>query len=260
MTKNLLRDLKNLGIVLLLPALFYLFFFLLNPTRFGNVESMFLLLQQSIVPTITSMGLFYIIVMGLFDFSIGSILVMSAMVGLKLSTNYGYVGLILGCLITAVLLEATNGALFSFLKIPSLIITVGMLLIYEPVASFLTPIELWMPAEVDAFGRFPMNMILGIFILLIAYFIYNRTRFGIYAQAIGQSEIISQHMGVSPARIKFLGFVMCGFFVGFGALALCSFMGGMVPQIGMASMSRVFTPMIGCFIGITLKKYCNVML
>ena len=53
---------------------------------------------------------------------------------------------------------------------------------------------------------------------------------------------------------------MCGFFVGFGALALCSFNGGMVPQIGMGSMARVFTPMIGCFIGITLKKYCNVLL
>ena len=135
MTRNLLRDLKNLGIVLLLPAIFYSFFFLLNPTRFGNFESLFLLLQQSFVPAITSMGLFYIIVMGLFDFSIGSILVMSSMVGLKLSINYGYAGLILGCLITALLLEATNGVLFSFLKIPSLIITVGMLLTMPPTRS-----------------------------------------------------------------------------------------------------------------------------
>jgi ribose transport system permease protein len=66
-------------------------------------------------------------------------------------------------------------------------------------------------------------------------------------------------MGVNPAKIKFYGFLMCGFFVGFGAVSLCSFNGGMVAQIGMNSMMRVFTPMIGCFIGITLKKYCNVM-
>jgi ribose transport system permease protein len=123
-----------------------------------------------------------------------------------------------------------------------------------------TPSDLWIPAGVGGFGRFPANVILGLLVLLIAYFIMSRTRFGTYVQAIGQSEIISQHMGISPARIKFLGFVMCGFFVGLGALSLCSFNGGMVPQIGMASMARVFTPMIGCFIGITLKKYCNVML
>jgi ribose transport system permease protein len=136
MTKNWLIDLKNLGVVLLIPAGFYLFFFLLNPTRFGNAESMFLIFQQSLVPTITSLGLLYIIVMGLFDFSIGSILVLAALVGLKYSFLYGYMGLILGCLITAILLEAFNGVLFSFLKIPSLIITVGTLLIYEPIGSF----------------------------------------------------------------------------------------------------------------------------
>jgi ribose transport system permease protein len=133
-------------------------------------------------------------------------------------------------------------------------------MIFEPLASFVTESDLWIPAGVDGFGRFPANVILGVAVLLIAYFIMSRTRFGTYVQAIGQSELISKHMGISPTRIKFLGFTMCGFFVGLGALSLTSFNGGMVPQIGMASMARVFTPMIGCFIGITLKKYCNVML
>jgi hypothetical protein len=53
---------------------------------------------------------------------------------------------------------------------------------------------------------------------------------------------------------------MCGLSVGLGALALCSFNGGMVPQNGMASIAGVFTPMIGCFVAITLKRYCNVLL
>jgi ribose transport system permease protein len=236
-----------------------LIFYILQPERFGSLESIFLLIQQSFVPTITSMGLLYIIIMGLFDFSIGSILVMSSLVGLSLVQNFGYAGLIIGCLFTAVFLEFINALLYSLLKIPSLIITVGTLMIFESLGSFVSNTDLWMPVDMGAFGRFPANVILGLFVMLLAYIIIDRTRFGIYVQAIGQSETISKSMGVNPAKIKFLGFLICGLFVGLGSVSLCSFNGGMVAQIDMNSMTRVFTPMIGCFIGITLKKYCNVV-
>jgi len=259
MTKKFNQKLKNAMIMTAIPLLMYLVFFVLQPERFGSLGSIFLLIQQSLVPTITSMGLLYIIVMGLFDFSIGAILVMSSLVGLTFVQNFGYAGLILGCLITAVFLEFVNALLYTVLKIPSLIITVGTLMIFEAAGSFVAPEDLWMPEAFGAFGRFPANIILGVIVLVIAYFIMNRTRFGTYVQAIGQSETIAKSMGVNPAKIKFYGFLMCGFFVGLGSVSLCSFNGGMVAQIGMNSMMRVFTPMIGCFIGITLKKYCNVM-
>lgn len=260
MVKKNYLEWKNFLIVALIPVSAYLLFFILQPQRFGSLGSILLLVQQSFVPMITSMGLLYIIVMGLFDFSIGSILVLASLVGLKLAPDYGYIGLFFGCVITAVLLELINATLFSFLKIPSLIVTVGTMMIFEPLGSFIAPTDLWIPDEYGGFGRFPANIILGVFVLLLNYFIMNRTRFGIYVQAIGQSEIISQSMGINPAKVKFYGFLICGLFIGFGAISLCSFNGGMIAQIGMSSMARVFTPMIGCFIGITLKKYCNVMI
>ncbi len=251
---------KNIGIVLSIPLSVYLVFLILQPERFGSIESMFLLVQQSIVPTITSMGLLYIIIMGLFDFSIGSIIVASALVGLLLSNVLGYIGFIAGCIITAVVLEMINAVLYSFLKIPSLIVTVGTLMIYEAVTSIAIPSELWLDDKFSAFGRFPANLILGLVVLALAFLILNRTRFGAYSLAIGQSETIAKSMGVNPVKIKFYGFLICGLFVGIGAVALASFNGGMVAQIGMNSMTRVFTPMIGCFIGLALKKYCNVIL
>mgnify|MGYP001188765110 CR=1 FL=1 len=67
-------------------------------------------------------------------------------------------------------------------------------------------------------------------------------------------------MGVNPAKIKFYGFLTCGFFVGMGAISLSSYIGSMVPQMTMNSLMRVFVPVIGCFIGITLKNYCNVVI
>ena len=260
MSNNLLIKLKHALVVAVIPVTIYLVFLLLQPERFGSLDSIFLLVQQAFVPTIASIGLYFIITMGLFDFSIGAILVMSSLVGLVLVQDYGYPGFILGCIVTAVMLQAVNALLYTFLRIPSLIVTVGTMMIFEAVGSFIAPTDLWIPAEYGHFGRFPANIILGIAVVILAYFIMNRTRIGVYMQAIGQSETIAKNMGVDPVKIKFFGFLLCGFFVGLGAMALCSFNGGMVAQIDMSSMMRVFTPVIGCFIGITLKKICNVMI
>jgi len=260
MMKNLMRVLLNMLIVAAIPGFIYLVFLLLKPERFGSLESMFLLLQQSIVPTIASMGLLFILYMGLFDFSIGAILVMSSLIGLTFTHIYGYPGYILGCIITAVLLELINATLYTVLKIPSLIVTVGTMMMFEAVGTFIVPTDVQLPYAYSAFGRYPANLILGLISLVIAYILLDRTRYGIYVKAIGRHEIVAKRMGVNPAKIKFYGFLTCGFFVGMGAISLSSYIGSMVPQMTMNSLMRVFVPVIGCFIGITLKNYCNVVI
>ena len=72
MLKKIIQKLANVLIVLAIPGVFYLLFFLLKPERFGSADSMLLLLQQSVIPTIASLGLLFILSMGLFDFSIGN--------------------------------------------------------------------------------------------------------------------------------------------------------------------------------------------
>jgi ribose transport system permease protein len=259
MKKLMLRLLKVLCVVAI-PGSVYLLFLLLKPERFGSLESMFLVLQQSIVPTIASMGLLFILYMGLFDFSIGAILVMSSLVGLTFTQTYGYPGYILGCIITAVLLELVNATFYTIFKIPSLIVTVGTMMIFEAVGTFIVPTYVQLPYEYSAFGRYPANLILGLFSLVATYIILDRTRYGLYVKAIGKYEIAAKRMGVNPAKIKFYGFLVCGFFIGLGAISLSSYIGSMVPQITMNSLMRVFVPVIGCFIGITLKNYCNVVI
>ena len=197
MMKNLIRKLLNVIIVVAIPGSTYLVFLLLKPERFGSLGSMFLLLQQSIVPTIASMGLLFILYMGLFDFSIGAILVMSSLIGLTFTHIYGYPGYILGCIITAVLLELVNATLYTILKIPSLIVTVGTMMIFEAVGTFIVPTDVQLPYEYSAFGRYPANLILGFISLVMTYIILDRTRYGLYVKAIGRYEIAAERMGVS---------------------------------------------------------------
>jgi ribose transport system permease protein len=260
MLKKIILKIRDLLIVASIPGSIYLVFFLMRPERFGSADSMFLLLQQSIIPTMSSLGLLFILYMGLFDFSIGAILVLSSLVGLTLSYFVGYPGYILGCILTAIFFEAINATLYTLLKVPSLIVTVGTMMIFETVGTYVSKTDVQLPRVYSAFGRFPANIILGFIAIVIAYIILDRTRFGVYVKAIGRSEIMAKNMGVNPVKIKFYGFLVCGFFVGLGAIVLSSYIGAMVPKLGMTSLMRVFVPVIGCFIGITLRKFINVVI
>jgi len=92
---------------------------------------------------------------------------------------------------------------------------------------------------------------------LLAYFIYNNTRKGIHIRAIGKNELMAGNMGIKTEQTKVLGFVICGLFVGIASFLTLSYQSMMMPQMGMQSMLRIFTPLMGCFIGTAFKKYVN---
>lgn len=249
---------KSLILLIGLPVGIYLIFFLLQPTRFGSAESMFILLQQSLLPSVAACGFYFILSMGLFDFSLGANIILSAIVGCLLSSALGYPGLILGCLLTGALVGAVNGVLYLQFKIPSIIATIGLLILYECLACLIAGDTANVLSEnMRILGRAPYNVVIAGLAFLLAAFLIHKTRVGIYTKAIGANESMSNSMGVNVARYKIIGFTLCGFFAGITALLTISYSSTIIPVQGMSSMARNFQPIMGCFIGVAFKKYIN---
>ena len=96
------------------PAFFFWAFFkILSPHNFGTSKLMANYLQTSIQYAVGGCGFYFIVVMGLFDMSIGANIVLSSLVGVLLSRQFGYYGLILGCLLCGALIGFFNGFLFA---------------------------------------------------------------------------------------------------------------------------------------------------
>ena len=74
--------------------------------------------------------------MGLWDFSIGSILVLACLLSIGFSQMLGVVGLVVAPILCGAILGAANGLAYIKLRIPSLIVTVGLSLIYEAFSVF----------------------------------------------------------------------------------------------------------------------------
>lgn len=251
---------KALGYLILvfLVILSWAVFKILTPKNFGSADNLLSYFQASLIATIGAVGFYFVMVMGMFDFSIGANIMLSAIVGSVFAQRFGlgYAGLISGCIVTGTIVGLLNGFLYVKLRIPSMIVTTGLALIYESVANYIAGgVEQTLASELRIFGRMPGDIILALIAFAIAYLILNYTKIGTYTYAIGSNEFVAKNMGIDVKKYKVLAFVISGAFLGIMSILTISYGSSMVAVTGMASMSRNFIPTMGCFFGLAFKKY-----
>jgi len=247
-----------LGIILplLLVLFFWVIFKILAPSNFGSLSKMLSYLESSLIYAVGGCGLYFIVVMGLFDFSIGANIVFSAVLGCFFAQRFGYAGLIIAPIICGTLIGLLNGIVYIKLHIPSIIVTVGLALIYESLSVFATQgQEQILGSSTTAFGSYPANIILALCAFFIAGLIIKYTKIGTYTNAIGSNEYVAKNMGVNVNKYKVVAFLLCGFFVGIMSILTISYGSSMTAATGMSSMGRNFTPLMGTFFGLAFKKY-----
>ena len=236
---------KALGYLILvfLVILSWAVFKILTPKNFGSADNLLSYFQASLIATTGAVGFYFVMVMGMFDFSIGANIMLSAIVGSVVAQRLGmgYAGLIAGCIVTGTIVGLLNGFLYVKLRIPSMIVTTG--------------VEQTLASELRIFGRMPGDIILALIAFAIAYLILNYTKIGTYTYAIGSNEFVAKNMGIDVKKYKVLAFVISGAFLGIMSILTISYGSSMVAVTGMASMSRNFIPTMGCFFGLAFKKY-----
>lgn len=243
-------------ILVLMAILFWAVFKILRPDTFGSPDKVLQYIKTAFIYAIGGCGLYFICVMGPFDFSVGANIVLSAVVAVTASKYFGYAGLIIAPLICGTLVGLCNGIVYMKLQISSLIVTVGLSLIYEALAIFATNgKEAVLDKNLRAFGDYPWNIVLAFSAYLICAFILRYTKFGTYVYAIGSNEVVAKNMGVNIKKYKILAFTICGFFVGIQSILTISYGTSMTSASNLASMSRNFTPLMGTFFGLAFRKY-----
>lgn len=256
--KKISSKAKGYGILVALVLVSWLVFKILTPDNFGSADNMLSYFQASLIASAGAVGFYFVLVMGMFDFSIGACIILCSIIGCKLASaaGLGYGGLIIGCLITGGIVGILNGVFYIKLRIPSMIVTTGLALIYEASANIIAGgVEQTLPSDLRMFGQMPGNLILAVAAFIAAYLILNYTKIGTYTYAIGSNEFIAKNMGINVNKYKILAFVISGVFFGIMAILTISYGSSMVAVTGMASMSRNFIPTMGCFFGVAFKKY-----
>jgi len=249
---------KGYAILIALVIASWSVFKIITPHNFGSPSQMLSYFQASLMASIGAIGFYFVMVMGMFDFSIGANIMLSAIVGCKLAVTFGwgYAGIIIGSIVCGAIVGLLNGIFYVKLHIPSMIVTTGLALIYEALASYIAGgVEQTLPSNLRIFGKLQGAIPLAIVAFIVAYVFLNYTKIGTYTYAIGSNEGVTKNMGINVNKYKVLAFIISGAFFGIEAILTISYGSSMVAQTGMASMSRNFIPTMGCFFGLAFKKY-----
>lgn len=244
-----------------MPVIVFLVFFILQPRRFGTPGGIKIMLQQSIINTVIGFGLSYNLIIDTWDFSAGAQMVLSGLIGATAAQRFGLPGMIVVTILMSVLLGACTGGIYSLFKIPSIIVTIGAMLIYESIGAIYNGgASVTISPDISFLGKSPGIFIVGIIAYLLAYTIYHHTTFGYSVRTVGHGEEVAKNIGVNSIRVRFLCFLIGGIFVGIAGVLQVSYGGAIAPKYGMNTMGMVFPPFMGVFIGQYLERYCDVML
>ncbi len=252
-----LRTVKTL----ILPVVVYIFFCITGNGNFGSMDSMLVIARQACMPIVMSFALAFNMSIGMWDFSAGAEVFLACIIGGNLANDLGLglPGLIVICILVGVCITALTGFLYNFMKVPSMVLTIGLVLVYESLTKIL-----WdgsgalITGDMTVLYQAPNCFIILLIMAVIFYVVYNYTAFGHNVRALGNGQLIARNAGLNPAKTKFMSFVFGGLFIGVAALLYISQKGSVKATANMGSMTTVFDAMMGIFIGLFLSKYCNL--
>lgn len=228
------------GIFMALIALIALFG-VLNP-NFLSVTSGVNILMQATELAIIALPLAFLIMSGTIDLSVGSVASLAAVTGGMIMSETGSALLgIAGGLATGAVVGAINGVLISYLGLNSFVVTLGALSVWGGMALLLTGGKTITRTELPedfrsigtaSVGPIPIQIIILIVLVVLAWYLLNRTQFGKQVLAIGGNRRAARLMGVRVARTQFVLFLGSGFLAAFAGLMLTAKVQSASPTIG----------------------------
>lgn len=254
------RFLINTLKVIMLPVIVYLIFLVICFERFSNWNCIYTIFIQTIIPTITAYAIAYGNICGVFDFTIGSRLVISGVIGGLLAAQYGFAGIILGAIISAIVVGIITGVLNWWLKIPSLVLTMGLAMVFEIVGSKLAGHYGFVQIDnkYAIFGSSPNIVIIFLLSAVLFYFIFNHTVFSFHMRAVGSNEAVAKNSGIKTDLVKCKSFVYGSVFIGIAAILTLSQSGSVGAQTSLGSVTIMFKPLISVLLALVLQRICDL--
>lgn len=179
---------------------------------------------------IAACGMTMVILAGMIDISAGSALAVCAVTaGLTAKSGAPLPLVILAPMLAGAVVGAVNGWLVAFVRIPAIIVTLGMMSVLRGGIIWWTRGE-WignLPPSFSAVGRgevagIPVPVLLAGGMVAATALLLARTPFGRHLYAVGGNPLAAARMGVAVPSVLWLVFVLHGALLGLAALVYAS--------------------------------------
>jgi ribose/xylose/arabinose/galactoside ABC-type transport system permease subunit len=173
-----------------------------------------------------------VIVAGSIDLSVGSVVALTGMIGGSIVVKTNPLLGLLGSIVAGLVCGMVSGTAFSYLRVPSFIVTLGMLQIARGLTTVYShgfPIS--MPQSTFFYGAWPGIMIIALVVFAIASAVYRYSVLGEYVRAIGGDETVARLSGTPIRLYKTLPFMISGTLAGLGGFMMAARLGVASPTV-----------------------------
>lgn len=207
---------NDMGIFMIL-ALLIVILSVIRPV-FLTSDNIINVIRQVTIVAIIGIGMSFVLISGEIDLSVGSICALSGIiVTMCLRDGFGMTVSILLALCTAALCGAINGSIHVFAKIPSFIVTMGMLNVARGIVLVITNSYsiTGLPDSFKVIGRgyvgpIPVPVVIMAVCYVIGFAVLKYTKFGRSAYSIGGNIEAARLSGVPVVKNKILIYIICG--------------------------------------------------
>ncbi len=200
---------------------------------------------------------------GRFDFSIGSIALVSSVISATICINAGLpTAAMLGISILAgAVLGLFSGLVYVLIKLPPIIVSLGVALFYEGLAFAITDgygVSFVTNTELTSFAKSPFNYIGVIVVALIVFiFLFEHTKFGYEYKALVSGQKVAVNTGINEVKNAVACYAIAGALMGVVGFLNATNSGTVQMALNFGSIGAMFTAFLPMFIGGFIGRFCN---
>lgn len=250
MIRIILEDrVYSLGIIVILLAVSAAIIF---PATFPTFDNFSQVLLNLSIDTIVAVGMMLLLISGVFDLSVGSVVAFAACLTAYLMHffNFSVPGAVATGIFTSGLIGWINGYLIAYRGINPMIQTLAMMGIVRGSALLISGAGIQnLPYWFNAIGQ---SKLLGIqmpvwytmIIVLVFTVLLSKTVFFRQYYYIGGNERAADLSGIRVRRMKMISFIIVAVLAGFAGILLSSRLGAALPTLGRGLELKVITAVI----------------
>lgn len=195
--------------------------------------------RQISVVTIMAFAQTIIIITGMIDLSVGSVMALAGVLSVSayVATESLFLALSVG-IIVGVAATTVSGLFVTRLNVPPFIATLGMLTVARGIVLLYTKGQnIYQIGNYVTFGQgdvlgVPMPIIVMTLVVVTIWYLLNHTRIGRYAYAIGGNEDAARASGLKIRRVKLQVYMIAGALVGLAGVLFMSRVNAGLPNAG----------------------------
>lgn len=197
-----------------------LFMAIVEPARYFRASNLNQILLDAALYMPMAMAMTFVITQRGIDLSIGSVAALSGICMAFLIKQYGFSAPVAALIALALgaLMGLINGLVITRLKVPDLIGTLAMDLVYRGIALVIAKglVLARFPDLITEIGRgqsliyLPTPVVIGLVTMVVGYVVLTRTHFGRYTISIGSNPEASDMTGIDVDRHRIYAYVFMG--------------------------------------------------